>query len=239
MTSKLIFILLSWILPEVSAKPLVTSYLSTEIPNNWVCTLQPSSVWACNTADPLQSKEALLVFAAKVAGPEDSLANYLVQFKTPKSLAGADGLPKPSQILVAQQQTLDGNPWVVAQHLGSELPGFYTTYLSTIKNGVAIQITFLVRQDRQPVHKPALDMALRYLKLKMHPQVLAALRAEEATTASVANTTKASSQGRKPNWLMIGMVAATLSLIVATVISLLPRKKKKTSRHRNARPRSK
>src|SRR5262245_43217048 len=101
------------------AKMFKNSYVTFEVPDNWKC-MQEGVAWTCTPASSAESREAVIVLAAKVAGPEDNLVNFQTYLSQPKKLATKVGTPMPSQVMYAQKRMLAGSTWIQAQHLGSE-----------------------------------------------------------------------------------------------------------------------
>ena len=62
------------------AKTFQNSYVSFDVPDDWTC-LQEGVAWTCTPKSALRSKEAVIVLAAKDAGPEDNLATFLNYLK--------------------------------------------------------------------------------------------------------------------------------------------------------------
>ncbi|MGE3684152.1 MAG: hypothetical protein AB7G93_20720 [Bdellovibrionales bacterium] len=145
-------------------KAFQNSYVSFEVPDDWTC-MQEGVAWTCTPSSPLHSKEAVIVLAAKVAGPEDNLANFLTYLKRPKTLTTRVGTPMPSQVMYAQQRVLAGHNWIQAQHLGSEIQEYYTLYLATVKDQLAILVSFSSERNRYKTYNPIFDRAMKTLKL--------------------------------------------------------------------------
>lgn len=125
------------------AKVFSNQYVSFELPPNWNCKLEkPGAEWICVSHLEKQSKEAIIVLTAKEVGPTDSLSNYMQHLKSPRALRGGKGKTTPSKVLNVKQRLIDGHPWVDGMHLGSEIPSYYTRYLVTVKNRLAIAVTF-------------------------------------------------------------------------------------------------
>jgi hypothetical protein len=155
----------------VHAKTFQNSYVSFEVPDNWTC-LQEGVAWTCTPRDPLQAKEAVIVLASKVAGPEDNLVNFLNYLKQPKKIATKVGTPMPSQVMYAQKRVLAGGEWIQAQHLGSEIQDFYTLYLATVRNQLAILASFSAERNRFQAYNPVFDKAIKTLKIVASKELL-------------------------------------------------------------------
>lgn len=118
-----------------------SQYISFELPPNWNCKNEGTE-WVCISQLEKQAKEAIIILTAKEAGPTDSLQIYEAHVKTPRVLPNATGKNVPSQVLSVKQRLINGHPWVDGMHLGSEIASYYTRYLVTVKDRLAIAVTF-------------------------------------------------------------------------------------------------
>ena len=153
------------------AKVFQNSYVSFEVPDNWTCA-QEGVAWTCTPQGPAEAKEAVIVLAAKVAGPEDNLGNFLAYLKQPKKVTTKVGTPMPSQVMYAQERVLATTKWVQAQHLSSEIHDFYTLYLATVKEQLAILVSFSAEKSRYQAYNPVFDRAIKTLKIVANQQLL-------------------------------------------------------------------
>jgi hypothetical protein len=153
------------------AKTFQNSYVSFDVPDDWTC-VQEGVAWTCNPRGAVESKEAVIVLASKVAGPEDNLGTFLNFLKQPKKIVTKVGTPMPSQVMYAQQRQLGGHPWIQAQHLGSEIQEYYTLYLATVKEQLAILISFSAERTRYKTYNPIFEKAIRTLKITANQQLL-------------------------------------------------------------------
>src|SRR4051812_9389886 len=88
---------------SVEAKTFKNSYVSFEVPEDWSC-VQEGVAWTCVAQNPVDAKEAVIVLAAKVAGPEDNMQAFLNFLKQPKKITTKVGTPMPSQVMYAQER---------------------------------------------------------------------------------------------------------------------------------------
>jgi hypothetical protein len=65
--------------------------------------------------------------------------NYL---KQPRLLPVKGGTAQASKVLQVAQKNIADHPWVDALHMGSEVTSYYTRYLATVKDRIAIIVTF-------------------------------------------------------------------------------------------------
>jgi hypothetical protein len=156
---------------SANAKTFKNSYVEFEVPDNWTC-LQEGVAWTCTPQNAMEAKEAVIVLAAKVAGPEDNLGNFLNFLKQPKKITTKVGTPMPSQVMSAAQRELSGQRWIQAQHLGSEVQDYYTLYLATVKDSLAILVSFSAEKGRYTVYNPIFDKAIRTIRIVASNQLL-------------------------------------------------------------------
>jgi hypothetical protein len=156
---------------QANAKTFQNSYVAFEVPDNWNC-VQEGVAWTCTPQNALEAKEAVIVLAAKVAGPEDNLGNFLAHLKKPKTITTKVGTPMPSTMMYAQERLLAGNRWVQAQHLGSEIQEYYTLYLATVKEQLAILVSFSAEKNKYQKYNAIFDKALKTLKIVANQQLL-------------------------------------------------------------------
>lgn len=137
----LAFIGLTLTLPS-AAKLFQNSYVSFELPENWDCNLDATE-WVCTPKiERGKKKNAVIILTAKEKGPTDSLAAYTAHLKTPRVLPVKGGAPAPSKILQVAQRKISDWEWIDGMHLGSEVSTYYTRYLGTVKDQLAILVTF-------------------------------------------------------------------------------------------------
>lgn len=156
---------------KAEAKTFQNSYISFELPDNWNC-LQEGVAWTCTPAGVLEAKEAVIVLAAKVAGPEDNINNFKNYLAQPKKITTKVGTPMPSQVMYSRERVLANGQWVQAQHLGSEIQEYYTLYLATVKEQLAILVSFSSERNRYQVYNPIFDKAIKTLKITANQQLL-------------------------------------------------------------------
>ena len=122
------------------------SYISFQLPPSWNC--KPNSTdWTCTNKYSTAAKEAIIVFAAKEAGPADTLQNYKAHLSVAKTLPNPSGGTTTSSVLEVQQRMINDQPWIDGMQLSSEVKGYYTRYLATTKNHVAILVTFTADKE--------------------------------------------------------------------------------------------
>ncbi len=128
---------------SAEAKLFRNSYVSFELPNQWDCKLTDTE-WVCRFENPTrsESKEAVVILTAKEVGPVDNLQAYDSYLKTPKQIASALGTPMRSSPINVLQRQINGHLWVDGMHGNSEVRDYYTRYLATVKDQIAVLVTY-------------------------------------------------------------------------------------------------
>ena len=101
--------------------------------------------WVCRSEADKESKEAVIILTAKEVGPTDSLDAYTQHLATPsaKNAAGSVGLVK----IPPKQVKINDHIWIDALQISSEVPNYFTRYLATIKDRIAILVTLSAHKD--------------------------------------------------------------------------------------------
>jgi hypothetical protein len=123
------------------AKRFRNAYVSFELPPNWNCKLEGSE-WVCENDFSAKTKEAIIILTAKEVGPTDTLPAYLAHLQTPRTLSGRGGAPTKSKIIHVKERMIANQLWIDGLHEGSEVGPYFTRYLATIKDRIAILVTF-------------------------------------------------------------------------------------------------
>jgi hypothetical protein len=162
--------LMAW-LPHAQAALFRNAYISFELPPNWDCKLDGTE-WVCVSQYAKQAKEAIIILAAKELGPTDSLAAYLTHLKTPRSLTDKTGKTVPSKVLHVKERLIANHPWIDGLHSGSEVPSYYTRYLATVKDRLAILVTFSSHKDHYTKYSSDFLKAIESLRVVASKDIL-------------------------------------------------------------------
>jgi len=231
------------------AKTFKNSYVEFEVPDNWTC-LQEGVAWTCTPQNAAEAKEAVIVLAAKVAGPEDNLTNFLNFLKQPKKITTKVGTPMPSTVMSAAERQLGSQRWIQAQHLGSEVQDYYTLYLATVKDSLAILVSFSAEKSRYTVYNPIFDKAIRTIKIVASNSLLFPKKAQ-GNGSDIIGIQVPQGQGVSPESLMsppehrkspMAKVAFPLILILVAggaAAYIFSTRRKKISRSKTPNPRPK
>ena len=125
-----------------SARTFKNAYISFEMLDNWKCNLEQTE-WVCRAEDPQEAKEAVIILTAKEKGPTDTFPLYESHMSTPIVTQNKAGGTMTSNIVYKSAQLkVNDQPWLDALHGNSEVQNYLTRYLATIKDQIAILVTF-------------------------------------------------------------------------------------------------
>lgn len=163
---KLLIIVLAFMLfvPAVFAKTFTSQFCEFELPNGWECALEGSE-WVCQSENKDRKKEAIIILAAKYRGEQDSLDQYQAYLKQAKAFTLPGGKTQISEAKSVTVREINGQKWVDALHLASEVPGFYTKYLATVKDSLGIAVTFSVAKDHYDAYQDIFEKIIATLKV--------------------------------------------------------------------------
>lgn len=157
-------LLLSLLPANAGAAQFSNQFTQFELPPGWGCVLEVAE-WVCQNQDEGKKKEAIIVLAAKLKGDQDSLDQYLSYLKATKTYTSISGKPMKSEPKYAKTVNLNGQPWVDALHMESEIPGFYTRYLATVKDDIGVLITYSIAKAKYQEYLPDFENMVRTLKV--------------------------------------------------------------------------
>lgn len=149
---------------QVFAKTFSSQFSEFELPSGWDCALEGSE-WVCQSDDKDRKKEAIIILAAKYRGEQDSLDLYQAYLKQPKTFALPGGKNQISEAKSVAVREINGQRWIDALHLASEVPGFYTRYLATVKDTLGIAVTFSVAKDHYDAYQEIFEKVIATLRV--------------------------------------------------------------------------
>lgn len=146
------------------AKRFRNAYVSFELPPNWNCKLEGSE-WVCENDFAQRTKEAIIILTAKEVGPTDTMPAYLAHLQSPRSIPGRGGQPTRSQIIHVKERMIGNHMWVDGMHLGSEVGPYFTRYLATIKDRIAILVSFSAHKQHYTKYSADFIKAVESLRV--------------------------------------------------------------------------
>lgn len=235
-----VFILFSILLSfSAHAKVFRNAYISFEMPETWKCNLEQTE-WVCRSDQSKESKEAIIILTAKEVGPTDSFALYEAHLNAPISAMGRAGAAGGVSKIVYKSKNVQINDqtWIDSLHLGSEVPNYFTRYLATIKDKIAILVTFSAHKQfytkySQDFFKAVMSLRVIASKNLLSKPDLGPIRpGSETLGAPISSAMPADmmqgdgSQGKGNKKVMLLLAAAVLA-VLGTIIFLRARKKRK------------
>ena len=151
-----------------SAAKFSNQFAEFELPPQWQCSLEGAE-WVCQSSNEAKKREAIIVLAAKLKGDQDSLDQYLSYLKGSKAFTSAQGKPMKSDPKYAKTVEINGQPWVDSLHMESEIPGFYTRYLATIKEDIGVLITYSINKAKYQDYLQDFENMVKTLKVFRKP----------------------------------------------------------------------
>jgi hypothetical protein len=139
-------------------------FIEFELPPQWQCNLEGAE-WVCQNTNEAKKKDAIIVLAAKLKGDQDSLDQYLSYLKSAKTYTSVQGKTVKSEVKYAKTVSLQGQVWVDSLHLESEIPGFFTRYLATVKADIGVLITYSVNKAKWGDYVSDFDALVNTLKV--------------------------------------------------------------------------
>lgn len=171
------------------AKRFANQYTEFELPPGWECAIEGSE-WVCQSENADRKKEAIIILAAKIRGQQDSLDEYQAFLKKGKTYQLPGGKTQNSEPKYAKISNINNHQWVDALHLASEVPGFYTRYLATVKEDLGVAVTFSVTKDLYSAYQGIFDNIVASLRVfRQKQQNLANLRMGAKGDANFDDTT--------------------------------------------------
>ena len=132
--------------PAQAAK-FANQFAEFELPPQWQCNLEGAE-WVCQSTNDAKKRDAIIVLAAKLKGDQDSLDQYLAYLKAAKTYTSVQGKSVKSEPKSAATVNINGQAWVDALHMESEIPGFYTRYLATVKQDIGVLVTYSINKGK-------------------------------------------------------------------------------------------
>ena len=162
---KLLLILGSTLLcTNLYAKRFTNGYAEFELPKGWQCAIEGSE-WVCQSENKDRQKEAIIILAAKKRGSQDNLSEYMSYLKQTKTYQLPGAKLQRSEPKTVKKVNINGQEWVDALHLASEVPGFYTRYLATVKADIGVAITFSVTKSMYNAYKGIFDKVIASMRI--------------------------------------------------------------------------
>jgi LPXTG-motif cell wall-anchored protein len=185
----LLVLTLSLGLGQALGKSFSSKYCQFELPPGWECALEGTE-YVCQSENADRKKESIIILAAKIRGEQDNLEEYMAYLKKSKEYSLPGGKKQISEPKSTIMTRINDHQWVDALHLASEVPGFYTRYLATVKEDLGVAVTFSVGKDQYSAYKPVMDKLASTLRVfRQKKAELADLRTGKSEDANFADAT--------------------------------------------------
>ncbi len=146
------------------AVPWSNQFAQFELPAGWQCNLEGAE-WVCQNVAENKKRDAIIVLAAKLKGDQDSLDQYKSYLTSPKMYTSVQGKPVKSKMKKTSFANVNNQQWVDSLHFESEIPGFYTRYLATVKDDIGVLVTYSVSQAKYKDYLSTFDNLVQTLKV--------------------------------------------------------------------------
>lgn len=133
--------------PQAHAEKWANQFAEFELPAKWQCTLEGAE-WVCQGTDEETKRDAIIILAAKFKGEQDTLEQYLSYLKNPKSFVSVTGKNVTSEPVYAKATPINEQTWIDSMHKDSEIPGFMTRYLATVKQDIGVLVTYSILKSK-------------------------------------------------------------------------------------------
>ncbi len=135
-----------------------------ELPPRWQCALEGAE-WVCQSADDTKKRDAIIVLAAKLKGDMDTLDRYQQYLNGPRIFTAPNGTSVKSSPKYTKPTQINNHPWVDSLHMESEIPGFYTRYLATLKQDIAVLVTYSINKNKYTEYQGQFEEMVKSLKV--------------------------------------------------------------------------
>ena len=153
-------VFVAWLSPAFALK---TAYVSFDHPEGWRCELS-QGVWICQSTAENDRRESVVLSIATRATEWDTVDNYLQYLQKPRTIQDEQGKPIESKVTYARKRDINGVTWVDSLQVNSELPGFWSRYIATVQNKLAILITYVVSEENYQRLAPQFERMVASLR---------------------------------------------------------------------------
>jgi len=219
------------------AKRFASKYCEFELPSGWECALEGSE-YVCQSDNKDRQKESIIILAAKIRGEQDTLDEYMAYLKKAKDYSLPGGKRQISEPKNVKLSNINDQQWVDALHLASEVPGFYTRYLATVKEDLGVAVTFSVTKDLYSSYQPVIEKLISTLRVFRQKKAdLSSLRKgstedpnyaestfnpNSAMDLQVNKTQKRATESSDDDMMLIGAV-----VVIGAIVAIIAKNRKK------------
>ena len=107
----------------------------------------------------------MIILAAKEAGPQDNISYYKTYLQNKRTFSTPRGQQVTSAMKHVRETTIDNHVWVDALHLSSESDLYFTRYVGTVKNHLAIFMTLSAHKAHYTKYSADFLRAIQSIKV--------------------------------------------------------------------------
>jgi hypothetical protein len=216
----------------LEAKVFRNAYVAFELPDTWKCALEHTE-WVCRSESTAESKEAIIILTAKEVGPTDSFDAYTQHLATVQKQGASRVVYPPKQVKI------NDHVWIDGLHMGSEVPNYFTRYLASIKDRIAILVTYSAHKNFYTKYSQDFFKSIQSLRviatanLLDNPQANGIRASSETLGAPIGsampqdmsmqegqNEGAAGSQGQKTKMMMMGIAILLAGIAIYIFIKM-------------------
>lgn len=136
---------------QAEARTFKNAYISFEMLDTWKCKLEQTE-FVCRSEDLQESKEAVIILTAKEKGPTDGFPIYTEHLSKPIAGTAKNGSMSSTVTIAPREVMINDQRWIDSLHINSEVQNYYTRYLATIKDQIAILVTLSAHNSKYQKH---------------------------------------------------------------------------------------
>jgi hypothetical protein len=160
---------LSFLVPiylPAQTKVFRNSYVAFEMPDHFDCNLEHTE-WVCRSKDPKTQRESMFILTAKEVGPSDSMEQYRAHLSQPQPTSHKpDGKAQMSRVVYPPKPIkVNDHEWIDGLHMNSEVPGYYTRYIATVRDQIAILVTLSAHREHYSKYSPQFFRTVNSLRI--------------------------------------------------------------------------
>lgn len=146
----------------LEAKVFRNAYVAFELPDTWRCDLEHTE-WVCRSESSKEAREAVIILTAKEVGPTDSYEAYTQHLSAVQKNSTN---PAASRVVYPPKQVkINDHVWIDGLHMGSEVTNYFTRYLATLKDKIAVLVTYSAHKDFYAKYSPDFFKSIQSLRV--------------------------------------------------------------------------
>lgn len=157
---------------SANAKVFKNAYIAFEMPDQWNCILEQTE-WVCRSTSEKEAREAIIILTAKEVGPTDSFDAYAAHLANIQPRPGIAANTEAKVVYQPKRTKINDQEWIDGLQLGSEIPNYFTRYLATIKDRIAVLVTFSAHKNHYTKYSQDFYKSVMSLRVIASKNILA------------------------------------------------------------------